>query len=67
MLEDSEKKGIEDLLSPVADLGWHEYLVIESSNKTIKSCDFKNDNVNVLAGYEEDHISFEVVLSEVGG
>ena len=44
-----------------------EDLVTESSNKTIRSCDFKTDNVNVLAIYAEDNLYFEVVLSEVGG
>ena len=44
-----------------------EDLVIESSNKTIRPCDFKTDNVNVLASYVEDNLYFEVVLIEVGG
>ena len=38
----------------------------KSSNETIGSCDFKIDNLNVLAGYVEDNISFSVFLSEVG-
>ena len=38
----------------------------ESSNKTIRSCDFKTDNVNVLVGYAAYHLYFEVILSEVG-
>ena len=49
------------------DLEQREDLVIESSNKTIRPCDFKTDNVNVLSSYAEDNLSFKAVLSEVGG
>ena len=41
--------------------------MIEPSNKTIESCEFTADKVNVFVGYAEDNLSFEVVLSEVGG
>ena len=67
ILEEDKRKDNEYFLSHVEYLEQQEDLVIESSNKTIRSCDFKNGNVNVLAGYAEDCISFEVVLSEVGG
>ena len=68
MLEKDEKKTIEDFLSLIEDLEQPEKdLVIESSNKTIESCEFTTDKVNVFAGYEEDNLSFEVFLSEVGG
>ena len=66
ILEEAERKDNEYFLSHVEDLEHREYLVTESSNKTIGSCDFKTDNVNVLAGYAEDHLYFEVALSEVG-
>ena len=42
-------------------------MVIESSNKTIEPCEFTTEKVNVFTGYEEDNLSFEVVLSEIGG
>ena len=64
MLEEFEKKGIEDLLSPVVDLGQHEDLVIESSNKTIGSCEFNADNLHVFAGCAEGNPFLGVVLSE---
>ena len=64
MLKDSEKKGIEDLLIPVADLGQHEDLVIESSNKTIRSCEFNANNLNVFAGCIEDNPYHGLVSSK---
>ena len=64
MLEESEKKGIEDLLSHVADLGQHEDLVIESSNKTIESCEFNAENLHVFASCTEGNPFLGVVLSE---
>ena len=39
--------------------------MIESSNKTINSCEFTADKVNVFAGIEEENPSYEIVLSEV--
>ena len=39
--------------------------MIESSNKTIESCEFTAGKVNVFAGIEEDNPSYEIVLSEV--
>ena len=39
--------------------------MIESSNKTIESCEFIADKVNVFAGIEEDNPSCEILLSEV--
>ena len=39
----------------------------KSSNETIGSCDFKIDNLNVVARYAEDNLYFGIVLSEVGG
>ena len=41
-----------------------EYLMIESSNKTIESCDFAADKVNVFAGCIEDNPSLGVVSSK---
>ena len=68
MLGETEKKVIEDFMSLIEDLEQPEKdLMIESSNKTIKSCEFTVDKVNVFAGYGEYNLSFEVVLSEVGG
>ena len=64
MLDDSEKKGIEDFLSPVVDLGQHEDLVIESSNKTIGSCEFNSENLSVFGGCAEGNLFLGVVLSE---
>ena len=64
MLEESEKKGNEDLLSPIADLGQHEDLVIESSNKTIGSCEFNADNLHVFVGCVKGNPFLGVVLSE---
>ena len=67
ILEENERKDNEDFLSHMEDLEQLEYLGAESSNKTIRSCDFKNDNVNVLVGYAEDNLSFEVVMSDFEG
>ena len=39
--------------------------MIESSNKTIASCGFKADKLNVFAGIVEDNPSYGIVLSEV--
>ena len=64
MLEEFEKKGIEDLLIPVVDLGQHEDLVIESSNKTIRSCEFNANKLNVFADCAEGNPFLGVVLSE---
>ena len=66
MLWEDEKKVIEDFLSFVANLGHHEYLMIESSNKVIESCGFKADNLGVFVGYVEENPFLGVVLSEVG-
>ena len=65
MLGENEKKAIEDFLSLVADLGHQEYLMIESSNKTIESCGFKADRLNVFGGIVEENPSYGHVLSEV--
>ena len=64
MLGEAEKKVIEDFLSLVEDLGQQEDLMIESSNKTIESCGFKDDKLNVFAGIVEDNPSHVIVLSE---
>ena len=40
--------------------------MIESSNKTIGSCDFKADNLSVFAGCAKDNPFLGIVLSEVG-
>ena len=64
MLGETEKKVIEDFLSLVADLGQQEDLMIESSNKTIESCGFKVDKLNVFASNVEDDPSYGIVLSE---
>ena len=61
MLGETEKKVIEDFLSIVANLGQHEYLMIESSNKTIKSCGFKANNLSVFVGCAEDNPFLGVV------
>ena len=45
-------------------MGQHENLVIESSNKTIGSCNFKADNLQVFAGCAEGNPFLGVVLSE---
>ena len=50
--------------SPVAELGQHEGLVIESSNKTIGSYEFNASNLNVFAGCAEGNPFLGVVLSE---
>ena len=64
ILGETEKKVIEDFLNLVADLGQQEDLMIESSNKTIESCGFKTDKLNVFAGIVEDNQSYGIVLSE---
>ena len=38
--------------------------MIESSNKTIESCGFKAEKLNVFAGIVEDNPSYGIVLSE---
>ena len=62
MFGEIEKKVIEDFLSLVANLGHHEDLMIESSNKTIGSYIFETDNLNVIAGYPKDNQSFRNIL-----
>ena len=64
MLEEAEKNTIEDFLSLVEDLAQQEYLMKKSTNKTIRSCDFENDNLIVFAGIIEDNPSYGIVLSE---
>ena len=64
LLGETEKKVIEDFLCLVADVGKQEYLMIESSNKTIESYEFNADNLNVFAGIVEDNPSYGIVLSE---
>ena len=64
MLGETEKKVIEDFLSLVADLGQQEDLMIESSNKTIGSCEFNADKLNVFAGCAEGNPFLGFVLSE---
>lgn len=63
MLEEVEKKTIEDFLSLVEDLGQQEDLMIESSNKTIRSCGFEADKLCVTAGVSEDNPSYATVFS----
>ena len=66
MLEEDEKKNIEDFHSHVKDLEQQEeYLMNEPPNKTIGSCDFETDNLSVFAGIAEDNPSYGHVLSEV--
>ena len=65
MLEKAEKKTIEGFLSLIEDLEQPEKdLVIESSNKTIGSYEFNDDNLNVFTGIVEDNPSYGNVLSE---
>ena len=66
MLGEIEKKVIEDFFSLVENLGQHEELMIESSNKTIESFGFKDDNLSVFLGCAEENTFLVVVLSEVG-
>ena len=66
MLDKAKKKTIEDFSSLIEYLEHPEkYLVIESSNKTIGSSEFNDDNLNVFAGIAEDNPSLGVVLIEV--
>jgi len=65
MLEKAKKKTIEDFLNLIEDLDQLEKdLVIESSNKTIGSCEFNADHLNVFASCIEDNLSFGVVSSK---
>ena len=62
MLEIDEKETIEEFLCLIADLGQQkENLMIESSNKTIGSCEFKVNKLNEFIGCIEDNPSFGVV------
>ena len=60
MLEEVEKKGIGDFLSPEEDLEQREDLITESSNKTIGSYSFETDNLNVIVGYAKDSSVLEL-------
>jgi len=63
VLEEAEKKTIEDFLSLVEDLEQQEDLMTESSNKTIRSCGFEVDKLCVIAGIAEDNPSYGTILS----
>ena len=65
IIEGAERNDNEGFLSHLEYLEQQEYLVTESSNKTIKSCDFKTENSSVIAGIVEDNPSYNIVLSEV--
>lgn len=66
MIEKAEKKTIEDFISLIEDLDQlEEDLVIESSNKTIGSCEVNANHLNVFAGCIENNISLEVISSKV--
>ena len=65
MLEIDEKKTIEEFMCLIANLEQQkEDLMIESSNKTIGSCEFKADKLNVFTSCMEDNSSFGVVSSK---
>ena len=51
MLEIDKKETIEKFVCLIADLGQQKVdLMIESSNKTIRSCEFKANKLNVFTG-----------------
>ena len=65
MIEKVEKKTIEDFLRLIEDLDQlEEDLVIESSNKTIGSCEVNADHLNVFAGCIENNLSLEVISNK---
>ena len=64
MLEKDEEKSIGGFLSLVADLEQQgEELMIESSNKTIGSCEFEVNKLNMIASIVEGNPSFGIVSS----
>ena len=66
VLEEADKKTIEDFLSHEEDLEkWQEDLVTRSSNETFGSCDFEIDNLTVFVGVVEGNPSLEIVLNEL--
>ena len=65
MHEIDEKETIEDFLCLITNFGQQkEDLMIESSNKTIGSCEFEADRLNVFTGCIEDNPYFGVVSSK---
>jgi len=65
MLEEAEKKTIEDFRSLVEDLEQQKDLMTESSNRTTGSYGFEADKLCVIASIVEDNPSYGTVLSEV--
>ena len=60
--EDTGKRSIEDILNHMKDLQQQEELQTEVSSETIRSYDFKSDNLCMIAGLTGDRQSSKTVL-----